>query len=292
MDVTFADQLCADINARMDTLSFSFAEGERSHSLTLEGKDPIRFPLDAGGDVQGGSAAWVAKKHAGGQIHEPGMIAALLAISDHRPDVRTILDIGALYGYVSLVAGALFPGAGVHAFEANPGSFHALCRNIEANRPAAAHAAQAHLCVLSDASQRSTPLRIHWMQVADPNGAAGSGPGRVVELDVWSLDDYCRDEGLSPDLIKIDVEGYQAKIVPGAAATISRTRPIILLEFDSPRSVNYFGMTNRDVVAPLLRDGYQLVWGQHRSTDVPFRTLELDDLTDEHEMNSLGILVP
>lgn len=293
METSDGDALCARINDRLADLSFSYHEGDAEHTLSVEGRQPIRFPVSAGGGIHGGSASWISKKHQDGGIHEPGLVATLLALAEQYPSIRTILDIGALYGYVSLVARSLFDRAEVHAFEVNPRSFRALERNIEANRPAFGDSVRAHHCALSDASAPHAPLRIHRMRVeALDSGEPVGEKGRDHEVDVWSLDDYCREQSLSPDLIKLDVEGYQAKIIPGALGVIGRTRPLVLMEFDGPGAANYFGVTNREVIRPLLDDGYRLLWGRHRHADQPFRALDRDDLSDEHEVNSLGVLVP
>ena len=114
----------------------------------------------------------------------------------------------------------------------------------------------------------------------------------VVVNTMWTLDDFCREHELAPDVVKLDVEGFQAKIVPGALGVIREHRPVVLMEFDAPGASNDFGITNREVIRPLMDDGYRLVWGRHRSTTDRFRVLAWDELGDEHETNSLGILVP
>lgn len=111
-------------------------------------------------------------------------------------------------------------------------------------------------------------------------------------IDIWSLDAFCDAQLLQPDLIKIDVEGYQAKIIPGAANLIANLRPIVLLEFDGPDSDNSFGVSNKEVIASMMQNGYQLIWGRHRSQKDRFQVLKWEELSDQHEVNALGILVP
>lgn len=289
-----ADYLCARINDRQTSLPFTYGEGDSEHLLAIGGRPPIRFPRSAGGGVHGGSASWIEKVHQHGAIHEPGLIAALMVLTEEQPSIRTILDIGALYGYVSFVARSLFETAEVHAFEVNPRSYEALVNNIEANRPTFGDSVHAHHCALSDVSEQRAALRIYRMRVeALDSGKNVSDEGRDEHIDVWTLDAFCREQELAPDLIKLDVEGYQAKIIPGGLDVIFRTRPVILMEFDLPgRAANDFGLTNREVIRPLMDEGYRLIWGKHRYPHVPFRVLAYGDLTDEHEQNSLGILLP
>jgi FkbM family methyltransferase len=274
------NDLCTRINSRLADLSYTFVEDEAAHTLAIAGGKTVRFPR-VGGRVLGGSYRWVAREHQDGKIHEPGMVAALIALAEEAPRIRTVLDIGALYGYFALVARSLFMQAEVHAFEVNPHSYNALRNNIQANREEFGESVIAHHCALSDESIRQAPIRVHGMRFTPEAGAD--------RVDIYTLDDFCQ-EGLSPDLIKLDVEGYQAKIIPGALGVISRSRPVVMMEFDRPSEI--FGTTNREVIRPLMDDGYRLIWGMHRTRDCVFSVVEWSDLSDRHEVGSLGILVP
>ena len=74
---------------------------------------------------------------------------------------------------------------------------------------------------------------------------------RLVSLvefssEVTTLDDYA----LSPAFIKIDVQGYETQVIQGAWSTISRVKPILLIENDERSSA--------EAVSGLLRSiGYQ-----------------------------------
>jgi hypothetical protein len=90
--------------------------------------------------------------------------------------------------------------------------------------------------------------------------------------------------------MKIDVEGYQAKIIPGAMKTISKHKPIILLEFDNPNSLTRFGKTNKEIVKPLFEVGYSLLWcDDQRRIGSNFQYVSYDDLSVTHEKNSLAL---
>jgi FkbM family methyltransferase len=288
-----SDDFCVRINARLADLSYTFRGDEVAHTLAIAEGQEVRFPHSAGGRVLGGSSSWIAREHRDGDLHEPGMIATLVTLAANHPEIRTVLDVGALYGYVALVARSLFRQAEVHAFEANPRSFSALVNNIDANRDAFGDSVRAHHCALSDESVRQALVWVHGMRLTPCTGGQPvREKGSDFQVDMVTLDDFCREHALSPDLIKLDVEGYQAKIIPGALEVISRHRPVVLIEFDRPEFLNKFGVANREVIRPLMEDGYRLVWGMHRAWDPTFRVLEWSDLTDCHEMNSLGILVP
>lgn len=56
------------------------------------------------------------------------------------------------------------------------------------------------------------------------------GEPREIRLEVESVDDFCRDQKVTPALLKIDVEGYEHEVLLGAAQTLARLRPWVFLE--------------------------------------------------------------
>ncbi|MGL5834208.1 MAG: FkbM family methyltransferase, partial [Waterburya sp.] len=108
-----------------------------------------------------------------------------------------------------------------------------------------------------------------------------------------SIDDFCRISGFKPNLIKIDVEGYQAKILPGAIKTIETEKPIIILEFDGKQQLSKFNTTNKLITKPLFDLGYSCYWcKEQRNFHGGFQQLNYDNFTEEHEINSLSIFIP
>jgi len=52
---------------------------------------------------------------------------------------------------------------------------------------------------------------------------------KKVHREQVSLDDFCKDSGVKPDVIKIDVEGAECHVLTGACAIMAKYRPIIFL---------------------------------------------------------------
>ena len=44
-----------------------------------------------------------------------------------------------------------------------------------------------------------------------------------------ALDEFCRENGITPQAVKIDVEGAEAAVLEGGAETITAARPVIFL---------------------------------------------------------------
>lgn len=260
----------------------------------------VRFECDLGE----GAETWLKKKHAGGAVHEPATLAAFLAIDQHfHPKV--IYDVGALWGYFTLFAlQACQYSEKVVAFEMHPGSLEALLRNV---RPFA-DVVQA---VVSDRCEENVKFWISgfnlyeepeggWEKLEEipgamkPRGPDNRGRG-FASLDVITLDAWAEafaGEFAPPGLIKIDVEGYQAKAIAGAMGIIRQHRPALIVELHDPEKLARFGISNRHTVQPLFDLGYSAFWcGNFRDADARFERVS-DELGPQHEKLSIMVFVP
>lgn len=242
---------------------------------------------------------WITKKHVDGAVHEPATIGAMLWANRILPPRRHVFDAGALYGYFSLVAEQVFPRAVVTAFEMHPGIIPDLVAN-RGPRTRCIHAA------LSDTTRENVRVWISGFNIyEEPEGgwdALDTIPGAMKErgennrgrgyadVDFITLDDYCLTNP-APDLIKIDVEGYQAKALAGAMGTIRRHKPVVIIELHDPEKLARFGTTNAETVRPLYEVGYSGFWcGNFRDADARFEAVP--EMLDYHERLSIMVLVP
>jgi FkbM family methyltransferase len=185
---------------------------------------------------------------------------------------QTVLDIGANYGEVAL--SSRYPtGASIHLFEPNPYLRPYLLRSIAAHRDATR--VQLHQCVVSD-TQGSVKFTIDrkWSgtssaigQMHDPDGIF-KGPGdelfEEVELPALPIDsvlDSCRVGNL---IFKIDVEGYELRVLRGMEGTLARASCFLgVMEVNADRlaaagepASDLMALLNRlGVVARMGRDG-------------------------------------
>jgi FkbM family methyltransferase len=131
-----------------------------------------------------------------------------------------VVDVGANIGNHTLYF-AIVRRVTVHAFEPNPVAVRYLRANVEANDARKVHV---HEVGLSDEPGRGR------IAPAEELGMASVEQDDSGEIDLRLLDSY----DFSPDpriaVIKIDVEGAEARVLKGAEATIRAHRPIIALE--------------------------------------------------------------
>jgi FkbM family methyltransferase len=278
MELKYLNSLIGDI-----TSSLTECNSEQILTITPIAKS-IKFSAAAiKSDAGNASSRWIRSKHLDGSVHEPATIAAFLYIADKgNRQIDCLYDIGALYGYFSLISNNIFKKLEVYSFEMNPHSYLMLKNNIISNDDIKNF--KLINVGLSNLSKLDAQVNINGF-ILHENGA--------VSLDLLTVDKFAFLTDSKPDLIKIDVEGYQSKIIPGATNVIQRYKPYIIAEFDNLETMRQLGTTNKEVFSPLFKLGYKMYWCKnHRSRNSHFIEVNYDDFCDAHEVNSLAIFEP
>jgi len=152
-----------------------------------------------------------APKIEGRRMYQPQHIHAVMEICRRR---GIAVDVGAHVGFWSYYLALAFRS--VHAFE--PSELFAQCfeRNVRAKNVVL------HRVALGEAAC-GVELEM------DPvnSGATHVRPDAVGGVPMRRLDDYALDE---VDLLKVDVEGYEARVLQGARETLLRCRPVVIVE--------------------------------------------------------------
>jgi FkbM family methyltransferase len=148
----------------------------------------------------------------------------------------TVLDVGASFGLYSIAAARGVGSSGrVYGFEASRRSASALRRHLDWNRVAD------RVEVIEAAAAERTGVATFWEQetsfVASLVEAAARQeecsyqmpvePRRVKTL---ALDDFCSERELEPDVIKIDVEGSEARVLRGSRRLLRCGHALLFLE--------------------------------------------------------------
>jgi FkbM family methyltransferase len=136
---------------------------------------------------------------------------------------KCAVDVGAHVGNHTVFFAQVL-GLRTIAFEPNPASFRYLKANISAN--AVGDKCQTHNLAVGHERGRAL-LRLHG---AERNSAAvGVQLAGKGDVEVITLDEALREEP-QVDIMKIDVEGFEARVLEGAQATIARHRPLVYVE--------------------------------------------------------------
>ena len=139
-----------------------------------------------------------------------------------------VMDVGANFGYYSLLFSDLVgPDGKCIAIEPNPQVAKHLGKTIRVN--GFAERCPVHAVALGR-TEGTASLHVPENDFGGASVCAGEGGPGVVRVPLTALDRIC--EGAQRlDFLKIDAEGSEPAIIDGAAATIARLRPSLLLEF-------------------------------------------------------------
>jgi FkbM family methyltransferase len=133
----------------------------------------------------------------------------------------TVLDVGAHVGYYTLLSSVLAGDSGsVWAFEPNPRNCAFLREHARINRCGNVRVAQV---AVSDAEGHVRFAR------GSGSGTGHLSEGGALQVRTVRLDDFCRERGIHPDAIKVDVEGAEMSVLEGARETLRSARPTVFL---------------------------------------------------------------
>lgn len=193
---------------------------------------------------QAGDGGVVGDLLRSGGAYEAGVTAAL---RDRLPADGVALDVGANIGVLSLLMGRLCPRGRVIAFEPAPDNLAYLRRNVAENALANVTASAIALY------DRTGPLSFVFNEEYPAGSFVGTG-AEAQAVDGMRLDDWMADSGLARlDLVKLDVEGAERRVLEGARETFARWRPDLIVEVN-PAALRRFQDTSfRDLVA-VVRD--------------------------------------
>jgi len=167
---------------------------------------------------------------------------------------QTVLDIGANTGQFARKARRLFPAATIHSFEPLPDAFYALAefsrktRNVYAHRIALGEEDGQAEMYRNEFSPSSSFLPISPIHTTAFPGTTHTRP---VHVPMTSLDVWARAYPLArPLLIKLDVQGYEDRVLRGGSDTVSQAA-VLIVEVSFQEL--YFGQVLFDEVLLLTR---------------------------------------
>lgn len=156
---------------------------------------------------------------------DPAMFAALTHLASKGFEPAVVADIGAAKGYWSQGAGSIFRRAHFHMIDPLEESLPELRRVCEANE-------RYHhlLCAVGDA-----PGEHRISLTPDYDGSTlldyyedGGQPTRVIRVE--TLDGLVSSGRIpAPDLVKIDVQGFEMKVIEGGRETL-RAAEVAIIE--------------------------------------------------------------
>ena len=117
-----------------------------------------------------------------------------------------------------------------------------------------------------------------------------------AEIDFIRLDTFVIGQGIKPDLIKIDTEGFEGRVLAGCESLFNEGRSVILLELHHNRLLNRNGTSRKEVLRLLLNTGYQtyLFEGHRKAAELRAKLVtEMPNVKFlEHQGDNLFAIAP
>jgi FkbM family methyltransferase len=170
-----------------------------------------------------------------------------------------VFELGAHQGVVALMVSCFVGDSGsVVALEPGQHNFETALKNKQLN------AADNLTILCAAASDRSGEISFS----DGMNGRIGYGVNRHA----YSVDDLAKEFG-TPDVVKIDVEGYELKVLEGATATLA-AKPDWYVEVHSGLGLEANGGSPAQIVELFTSSGYRLYIQDDIHYRFPFRPLD------------------
>jgi FkbM family methyltransferase len=164
---------------------------------------------------------------------EPRSKRLFRALLEKIPDASLFFDIGANVGYYTWVAAGTRKDLKIVAFEPDPENFRLLTKTASAWR---SHNVSLRQVAVSDSCGTASFERDIITSATGSLEEEGSFTqrhfdtlGNRIQVLTTTVDAVAAEEG-APAIIKIDVEGHEAKVFAGAWNTVQRCAPIIFFE--------------------------------------------------------------
>jgi len=185
----------------------------------------MRHPIRIGGTTHGFESDDNYLAHVG-EDFEPDMVALFKTLV--KPDM-VVADVGANIGMTAVLFSEL--AREVYAFEPAPSTYAFLKSNVE-------HAGCTNVRTVNiGLGDRPEDLTLTFA-VTNRSGGFVSGfiqptAGHITEnIRVETLDTFFSGDLPRPDFIKIDVEGFEPRVIRGGLATLQAQRPTVVLELN------------------------------------------------------------
>ena len=94
-------------------------------------------------------------------------------------------------------------------------------------------------------------------------------------MPVMTIDGFAARKKTWPDIVKIDVEGYEGRVLKGGAKTFAAHRPFVLLELHQDRKLR-FGAKRPEVVKLLFDLGYEALFFTDHQTKACCDVVQVD----------------
>lgn len=188
--------------------------------------------------------------------------APLKILSNICKNKNTLLDIGGNIGIIAAILSKKMPkGSVIYSFEPAPLSFKYLADTARVQK------GNARIVPVNNAVSNNTE-KIYFTNNGSSctNQISTANAANTIAIQPIRIDDFCRENNIVPELIKIDIEGAEYLALDGMRKTLKNTNCIVLVEIHKKQLVDS-NVTN-EMFAQLIEDiGYNIYDTKGKNAD-------------------------
>ncbi len=204
----------------------------------------------------------------------------------------TVVEVGGHIGYLSLYFLELVSGKGqVHVFEPGSNNLPYIRKNLEnipnvniVEKAASDHNGEARFYIENITGQNNSLIRDYEVFLKNKELSFSNEVSREVVINTIRLDDFLDEENVSPDFIKIDVEGAELDVINGMLSCLSNDKPMLMIEITRK---------HKEIYDTLNKNGYVMFNSELETIndyrEIDFNTFCLHSSDHSPHLNELGI---
>ena len=154
-------------------------------------------------------------------------------------DCAVFFDVGANIGVYSVIGCLRSDRLKSYAFEPVSENQALLRKNV------ASHQLEHRISVQPIAVSATSGTAVIHLYHSGTHSIDNDIGTNVREIDTISLDEFTAQEGVAPDIMKVDVEGHEAAVIDGALRMLARDTPTVFMEYIPSAHRNVEGLVER-----------------------------------------------
>ena len=200
------------------------------------------------------SKEWFFPRYCGGKLHEEPVTMLLV---DKLKDAKCFVDVGTNLGWYICVASVFMENGTVYGFEMDDLNFALGKRNLEMNGANGSNIF--HLAVSDTSGEISYTRDTSLPSVMFRMSPTFQNPDKKTIMTVPSitLDSFFQEKKLKPDIVKIDVEGAEIKVLRGMKNLLKDSAPKLFVEVH-PLTMPDYQSCVEEVINFIISNGYEV----------------------------------
>lgn len=201
------------------------------------------------------SRLWLYMRFGKGRIHEESVTDLIVS---NLKSCKCFVDVGAHLGYYTLLVSKLMPEGIIYAFEMDKVSYDLLEKNLKLNGCKNVFSYNAAVTdlegMVSYAGDANSPnpalsLNVNNEKVTTKQMKAVQGV---------TLDKFFHDKKIIPDVIKIDVEGAELKVLSGMQNLLDKNNIRLFVEIHPMRLLSRYQSSANTITSLLMDKNYDV----------------------------------